>query len=67
MLKRGITEPAQPPWAANLIMVRKKNGDYRACVDFRGLNYVTRGDAYSLPRIDVCLDALSGSTWFFHF
>jgi predicted aspartyl protease len=60
MLKRGIIEPAQSPWAANLVMVRKKSGDYRACVDFRGLNLITRGDAYSLPRIDACLDALSG-------
>lgn len=64
MLKLGVIEPAQLPWAANLVIVLKKNGDYRACVDFRGLNSITRGDAYSLPRIDACLDALSGSSWF---
>ena len=64
MLRQGIIEPTQSPWAANLVVVRKKSGEYRICVDFRGLNQATRKDAYSLPRIDSCLDALSGAKWF---
>ena len=64
MHRRGIIEPAQSPWAANIVMVRKKDASYRCCIDFRSLNGVTREDTYSLPRIDACLDALSGSAWF---
>lgn len=64
MLRQGIIEPTQSPWAANLVVVRKKSGDFRCCIDFRGLNNVTRKDAYCLPRIDACLDALSGAVWF---
>jgi len=44
--------------------VRKKDGSHHVCVDFRDVNDLTRKDAYALPRIDVCLDALSGSLWF---
>jgi len=65
MLRQDIIEPAQSPWAANLVMVQKKQtGEYRCCVDFRGLNAVTLKDAYCLPRIDTCLDALTGATLF---
>ena len=67
MLRQDIIEPAQSPWSANLVVVRKKSGEYRCCVDFRGLNGVTLKDAYSLPRIDACLDALAGSVWFSSF
>ena len=64
MHRQGIIEPAQSPWAANIIMVRKKDNTYRCCIDFRALNDVTRKDAYALPRIDACLDSLSGAVWF---
>jgi transposase InsO family protein len=64
MLRQGVIEPTQSPWAANLVVVRKKSGDFRVCCDYRGLNLTTRKDAYSLPRIDACLDSLSGAVWF---
>lgn len=64
MLEQGIIEPAQSPWAANIVMVLKKSGEYRCCVDYRALNQVTKKDAYCLPRIDVCLDAMAGAAWF---
>jgi hypothetical protein len=64
MLKQGIIEPAQSPWASNIVLVRNKDGSLRYCVDYRRLNQVTRKDAYPLPRIDVCLDAMSGAQWF---
>jgi hypothetical protein len=64
MLQQGIIVPAQSPWAANIVLVRKKDDDFRCCIDYRGLNDVTRKDAYALPRTDMCLDALTGSMWF---
>jgi transposase InsO family protein len=62
--KQGIITPAQSPWAANIVLVKKKDNSYRCCIDYRGLNDVTRKDAYALPHTDVCLDALGGSAWF---
>jgi len=64
MLKQGVIEPAQSPWASNLVLVRKKDGTLRCCVDYRQLNASTTKDAYPLPRTDACLDALSGAAWF---
>ena len=45
----------------------KKNNTLRFCVDYRRLNEVNRKDAYPLPRIDACLDAMNGARWFFTF
>jgi len=64
MMSQGVIEPATSPWASNLVLVRKKDGSYRCCVDYRPLNAVTRKDAYPLPRIDVCLDAMASARWF---
>lgn len=64
MLKNDLIEAAQSEWASNVVLARKKDGSMRFCLDYRGLNNVTRGDAYPLPRITDSLDALSGATWF---
>jgi hypothetical protein len=64
MLQQGVIEKAQSPWASNIVLVRKKDGSLRCCVDYRQLNKVTTKDAYPLPRIDVCLDTMSGAQWF---
>ena len=64
MLRQGVIEPATSPWASNIVLVKKKDNTFRCCVDYRRLNQVTRGDAYPLPRIDSCLDAMSGARWF---
>jgi hypothetical protein len=64
MLRQGIIEPAQSPWAANVVMVLKKTGEFRCCIDFRGLNQISRKDAYCLPLISTCIDALAGAEWF---
>ena len=64
MLKQGTIEPAMSPWASNVVLVRKKDGSLRCCIDYRQLNSVTRKDAYPLPRIDACLDAMASATLF---
>lgn len=64
MLRAGIIEPSNSPWAAPVVLVQKKDGTWRFCVDFRRLNDITRKDSYPLPRIDDALDYIFGSFWF---
>ncbi|KAG1252299.1 hypothetical protein G6F65_017981 [Rhizopus arrhizus] len=56
--KLGVISPSNSPWAAPVILVKKKNGDYRMVIDYRKLNAKTKKDAYPLPRIDDLLDTL---------
>jgi hypothetical protein len=58
MLEHGIIEEANSPWAARVVLAKKKDGKWRYCVDYRYLNSVTKKDSYPLPRIDDTLDAL---------
>eukprot|EP00731_Ephydatia_muelleri_P000931 Em0001g931a len=64
MLKSEIVQPSSSPWASPVVIVTKKDGSLRFCVDYRKLNSITRKDAYPLPRIDDSLDALNGSKGF---
>ena len=64
MLRNKIIRPSNSPWSSPILLVRKKDGTLRCCVDFRRLNEITIKDAYPLPRIDESLDALSGSKYF---
>ena len=64
MLEGGVIRPSTSPWSSPVQMTTKKDGTIRFCVDYRGLNGVTKKNAYPLPRIDECLDALGGNKWF---
>ena len=64
MKKQGVIEESQSPWVSPAVMVRKKDGSLRFCVDYRKLNDVTVKDSYPVPRIDDILDQLSGNCWF---
>ena len=64
LLRKGIVRPSNSPYASPIVVVQKKTGEIRLCVDYRELNARTRRDAYPLPRIDESLDALSGARWF---
>ena len=64
MLASNVIHPSNSPWTSPVVMVRKKEGSLRFCVDFRQLNATTVKDAHPLPRIDDLLDALHEARWF---
>ena len=61
MLEDDIITPSESPWSSPVVMVTKKDGSCRFCIDYRKLNGVTRKNAYPLPRIDECVESLGGS------
>jgi len=58
MLKRGVIEPSNSPSSSPVCMVRKKDGSYRYCVDYRRVNSVTIKDAFPVPDVKDALDSL---------
>ena len=64
MLDLGAIRHSNSPWASAIVLVRKKDGRLRFCIDLRKLNNRTVKDAYSLPRIETLLDTFLGSTIF---
>ena len=64
MMEKKVISPSKSPWASPIVLVQKKDGSTRFCVDYRKVNEVTRKDAYPIPRIDETLDTLAGATFF---
>nr|GEZ01846.1 putative reverse transcriptase domain-containing protein [Tanacetum cinerariifolium] len=59
---KSFIRPSSSPWGAPVLFVEKKDGSFRMCIDYRGLNKLTVGNHYPLPRIDDLFDQLQGSS-----
>ncbi len=64
MLERGVIEPSISPWSSPIVLLTKKDGSTRFCVDFRAVNQLVKKDSFPLARIDECLESLAGSRYF---
>ncbi|GJX62338.1 putative reverse transcriptase domain-containing protein [Tanacetum coccineum] len=61
---KGFIRPSSSPWGAPVLFVKKKDGSFRMCIDYRELNKMTIKNRYPLPRIDDLFDQLQGSQYF---
>jgi len=64
MLQTDVIEPSNSPWSSPVCMVRKKDGNYRYCVEYRRMNSVTIKDAFPVPDVKDALDSLRGAKYF---
>jgi hypothetical protein len=64
LLEKGIARPSHSEYAAPIVLVKKKNGDHRMCIDYRALNKITLKDNFPLPLIDDCIEFLGNKKCF---
>ncbi|KAJ9511482.1 hypothetical protein QJQ45_029856 [Haematococcus lacustris] len=64
LLDKGFIRPSTSPYASGVLLVRKKDGSFRMCIDYRPLNRLTIKNKYPLPRLDTLLDRLHGAKVF---
>ncbi|KAL0552221.1 hypothetical protein IC582_011327 [Cucumis melo] len=64
LLDKGFIQPSVSPWGASVLLVKKKDGSMRLCIDYKELNKVTVKNRYPLPRIDNLFNQLQGATVF---
>ncbi|KAD4180106.1 hypothetical protein E3N88_28697 [Mikania micrantha] len=64
LLDKGFIRPSFSPWGAPVLFVKKKDGSFRICIDYRELNKLPIKNRYPLPRIDDLFDQLEGAQYF---
>src|SRR6266496_3888668 len=64
MLRDGVIRKSEGPWASPVVIVTKKSGNPRFCIDYRKINDKTKSDAHPLPRIDELLEKFREGSWF---
>lgn len=64
LLDAGVIRESESPFSSPIVVVKKKNGGIRLCIDYRKLNLQTIKDAYALPNLEESFSALNGSKWF---
>ena len=64
MLEKGVIQESNSSWSQSLVIVTKKDGSPRFCVDFRKLNSITKIQIFPMPRVDEVLDTLGDACYF---
>ncbi|MCO5553939.1 hypothetical protein L7F22_007465 [Adiantum nelumboides] len=64
LVEKGMVRPSSSPFCSPVLLVHKKGGTYRMCVDYRALNKITIKNKFPVPRIEDLFDKLQGSTYF---